>query len=117
METNMTKQWTVTVLAILGLGLLIQGVKAQTSVSSRPKLSAKEVEEMMTTLSNWGRWGKEDQLGALNLITPHKRKQAAAQVTEGVSVSLARELARGSGTNSTPFSHQIVSTGLAAEST
>ena len=42
-------------------------------------------------LSNWGRWGKDDQLGALNLITPAKRKQAAALVTEGFSVSLARD--------------------------
>ena len=27
----------------------------------------------MTTLSNWGRWGPEDELGTLNLITPEKR--------------------------------------------
>jgi hypothetical protein len=31
-----------------------------------------------TSLSNWGRWGKDDQKGTLNLITPAKRKQAAA---------------------------------------
>jgi kynurenine formamidase len=42
-------------------------------------------------LSNWGRWGGDDQLGALNLITPAKRKQAAALVREGFPVSLARE--------------------------
>lgn len=39
--------------------------------------------------SNWGRWGKDDEIGTLNLITPAKRKQAAALVKEGVSVSLA----------------------------
>src|SRR5690242_7924404 len=27
--------------------------------------------------SNWGRWGANDELGTLNLITPAKRKQAA----------------------------------------
>ena len=27
-------------------------------------------------LSNWGRWGKDDQRGLLNLITPEKTKQA-----------------------------------------
>src|SRR5688572_26786577 len=43
-------------------------------------------------LSNWGRWDKEDQKGTLNLITPAKRKQAAALVKDGVSVSLARNL-------------------------
>jgi kynurenine formamidase len=47
-------------------------------------------DKMMTELSNWGRWGKDDQKGAVNLITPAKRKQAAAAVKDGVSVSMAR---------------------------
>src|SRR3989442_413557 len=29
---------------------------------------------------NWGRWRKDDQVGAINLITPEKRIQAAALV-------------------------------------
>jgi hypothetical protein len=44
-----------------------------------------------TELSNWGRWGKDDQKGTINLITPEKRKQAAALVKEGFAVSLARD--------------------------
>jgi hypothetical protein len=28
----------------------------------------------MKELSNWGRWGADDELGAANLITPAKRK-------------------------------------------
>jgi len=32
-----------------------------------------QVEEWMTELSNWGRWGKQDEKGALNLITAAKR--------------------------------------------
>ena len=36
------------------------------------------VDRWMTELSNWGRWGKDDELGTLNLITPEKRLQAAA---------------------------------------
>lgn len=39
-------------------------------------------------LSNWGRWGPDDQRGTLNLITPDKTRQAAALVTEGVTVTL-----------------------------
>jgi kynurenine formamidase len=39
------------------------------------------------TLSNWGRWGKDDLLGTLNLITPEKRRQAGALIKEGISVS------------------------------
>jgi len=48
-----------------------------------------EYERWKKELSNWGRWGKDDQIGALNLITPAKRRQAAALVKEGVSVSMA----------------------------
>jgi kynurenine formamidase len=44
------------------------------------------------TLSNWGRWGKDDQLGALNLITDEKRRQAAALVREGIVISCARSI-------------------------
>jgi hypothetical protein len=44
----------------------------------------------MEEFSNWGRWGQDDQKGAVNLITPAKRKQALATVRKGVSVSMAR---------------------------
>lgn len=39
---------------------------------------------------NWGRWGVNDEVGAINLITPEKRVQAAALVRSGRSVSLSR---------------------------
>ncbi len=42
-------------------------------------------------LSNWGRWGKDDQRGTQNLITPAKRQQAASLVKEGFAVSLERD--------------------------
>src|SRR5262245_64388220 len=48
----------------------------------------------MKELSNWGRWGKDDELGAANLITPAKRKQAVALAKEGVTVSLAHDVAQ-----------------------
>ena len=40
-------------------------------------------------LSNWGRWGPNDQRGTLNLITAAKTRAAAALVRDGVSVSLS----------------------------
>ena len=49
-----------------------------------------EYERWKVELSNWGRWGKDDQLGTINLITPAKRIQAAGLVKDGFSVSLAR---------------------------
>jgi kynurenine formamidase len=48
-----------------------------------------QYERWKKDLSNWGRWGKDDQIGALHLITPAKRKQAASLVKEGFSVSMA----------------------------
>jgi hypothetical protein len=47
----------------------------------------------MTSLSNWGRWGKDDQLGALNLITKAKRAQAMALAKTGVVVTLEKPIA------------------------
>src|SRR5262245_25995434 len=58
--------------------------------SAPPQLvTLAEYERWQGELSNWGRWGKDDELGTLNLITPAKRKSAVALVREGVSVSLA----------------------------
>ena len=54
--------------------------------------SEAQVLEWFESLSNWGRWGDDDQKGCLNLITPAKRKQAAALVQDGVSVSCARPI-------------------------
>ena len=48
----------------------------------------------MKELSNWGRWGADDELGAANLITPAKRKQAIALAKEGVTISLAHDVAQ-----------------------
>jgi kynurenine formamidase len=38
-------------------------------------------------LSNWSRWGADDELGTINLITAAKRVQAAGLVREGITVS------------------------------
>jgi len=61
--------------------------------ASHPLVTKAEYERWQTELSNWGRWGKDDELGTLNLITPAKRKQAAALVKEGVTVSLSSDAA------------------------
>ena len=54
--------------------------------------SEAQVLEWMESLSNWGRWGDDDQLGCLNLITTDKRKQAASLVQDGATVSCARPI-------------------------
>jgi hypothetical protein len=64
---------------------------ASPSTSSHPLTTLTEYERWQKELSNWGRWGKNDELGTLNLITPAKRRQAASLVKKGFSVSLARD--------------------------
>jgi kynurenine formamidase len=70
------------------------------------------LDRWMQELSNWGRWGKDDQLGTVNLITPAKRKAAAALVKEGYSVSLSSDAETvKSADNEFPFGHQMIATG------
>jgi hypothetical protein len=45
--------------------------------------------ETDTLPSNWGRWGDDDELGTLNLITDEVRARAAREARLGRSVSLA----------------------------
>ena len=52
-------------------------------------VTPEQYERWKKELSNGGRWGKDDEIGALNLITAAKRKQAASLVKEGVSVSMS----------------------------
>lgn len=98
--------------------MLISAVSATpgSSIRKRAGLKKEDVDKMMQSLSNWGRWGKNDQLGALNLITPTKRKQAALLATEGISVSLAYNAIKKKAFDSPPFQHQMVETGLLPES-
>ena len=62
---------------------------ASQGAASRPVVTEAQFEAWQTELSNWGRWGKDDQLGTLNLVTPARRRAAMALVKEGVPVSLA----------------------------
>ena len=55
-----------------------------------PLITEAQYDDWLENLSNWGRWGPDDEMGALNLITPAKRRAAAALVQEGITVSLAR---------------------------
>jgi kynurenine formamidase len=57
--------------------------------------SEQEVISWFDSLSNWGRWGPDDEFGTLNLITPDVRKKAAATVTEGVTVSCSWDVPSG----------------------
>lgn len=80
--------------SVQAIFVLASIVLAQFSVAQNhpPMETEADFDRAMEELSNWGRWGDEDELGAANLITPAKRKQAAALVSEGITVSLAHNV-------------------------
>jgi poly(3-hydroxybutyrate) depolymerase/kynurenine formamidase len=60
-------------------------------------------------LSNRGRWGADDELGTLNLITPEHRVRAARLVTEGVSISLSHDYLKERAEDATsPWGHELL---------
>ena len=65
-----------------------QSVDDQAREVSRRELHDRWVDE----LSNAGRWGADDELGTLNLITEKKRRDAQALASRGVVVSLQRPI-------------------------
>jgi kynurenine formamidase len=75
---------------VIAMALALAAPAVQTQVA--PVVTNADVTKWMTELSNWGRWGKDDQKGTLNLITPEKRKEAMRLVRDGISVSLAHSV-------------------------
>ena len=61
-----------------------------------------EVLHYCSALSNWGRWGAEDQLGTLHFITPEKTRRAVGLVREGVTMGPLR-LFNGTGSPLNPI--------------
>ena len=52
----------------------------------------KEVVSMMESLSNWGKWGPDDQRGCLNYITDTVTKNASKLIKTGTTVSCSRPI-------------------------
>jgi kynurenine formamidase len=83
---------------ILAIGVIALGVAgslayAQSQSGARPTMANEaDFRRAMKELSNWGRWGNDDELGAANLITAAKRKQALALAKEGLPISLAHDI-------------------------
>jgi kynurenine formamidase len=100
--------WGLVLAPIVVGASLRPGGAGEPPVAEKKNLTRADIDEMMTSLSNWGRWGKEDQRGALNLITPEKRKQAAALVRDGVTISLAHPAIKEEVESSPAFVHRMV---------
>ncbi len=71
-----------------------------------------QISELLQRVSNWGRWGKDDQRGALNYITDKKRVAASKLVQTGERVSLSRPLpTQPARDNPTPVTHLMIRSG------
>jgi len=74
-------------------------------------MAAADVLALHESLSNWGRWGEDDQLGTLNLITREVTAAAAATVCVGRTVSCARPLdTAAAADNPAPVAHHMIGT-------
>jgi kynurenine formamidase len=71
---------------VAGAAIALEAAPASTDEYPR-NLTSADLERWSMELSNWGRWGKDDQAGTINLITAAKRKAAASLVRDGVCVS------------------------------
>jgi kynurenine formamidase len=92
--------------------LILFTIALSPSSFSQAQLSKAVIDGWMSELSNWGRWGAEDELGTLNFITPQTRVAAAALVKQGVSVSLAHEvLTEAALDNGNPYEHTMTAVG------
>jgi hypothetical protein len=108
--------FTVAVAVFAGISCrpgIDQSRSARTTVApdaANPR-TAEDVDRIMTELSNWGRWGKDDQLGTTNLITPETRRRALAEVREGYVVSMSHNVVKVEQDGVAPFEHKMLATG------
>ncbi len=106
-------------IAVISAAALSVAISAQQPAPVAPLLSPgpsaaryprnlEEFDRMFNEVKNWGRWGKDDQLGAANLITPETRKRALALAKNGITVSLAHApLTEAAPDNPNPFNHTM----------
>jgi kynurenine formamidase len=90
------------------MGSLLMVISSLGAAADPEIVSRAEYDSWRAGLSNWGRWGKDDELGTLNFITAEKKVAAASLVRDGVSVSMALELNKiADEVNTFPFEHEL----------
>lgn len=99
-------------------GVRSQAAQATTPPSNNTRTSKEELQRWMKELSNWGRWGKDDERGTLNLITAAKQKHAASLAKSGQVVPLGHPLVTEKGVDApTPYALQLRSSPTTAIAT
>lgn len=80
-------------LAGLAVVALPTVVVAGAAAASGPRIVTDEdIDRLLPRISNWGRFGKDDQRGTLNYITDDTRRRAASLIRTGRAVPLFREI-------------------------
>ena len=87
-------------------------------VQRKMPMSTKELEALFEDVKNWGKWGDNDERGALNYITPARVAAAAKLIEDGVTVSCSLEFpTRPAPDNPRPAQHMMVVAGDACTET
>jgi kynurenine formamidase len=82
------------------------------STRADPRLTLSEFNELFQAVSNWGRWGPDDQRGALNYLTGERVVAAAALIRTGRTISLSLPLNTHAGIeNPEPADHHMTMLG------
>ncbi len=117
-QRTSSRRLAIAIAAIAGLCLVMlpAHVSSQQGQQFTPHPSTQEPTRLVTLdklkqwekeLSNWGRWGKDDQRGLLNLITPEKTKQATTLVREGKTVTLQINPIKKTGSDTGGFGENV----------
>lgn len=81
------------------------------------RVAPERVAELYEATKQWGRWGDDDQRGALNLLTAERTAAAAALVRDGTVVPCGRPLpVAPAADNPTPAQHHMLRAGDALAS-
>ena len=100
--------WTTLALGAAASAQRGSSEPSRLSTSTRAPRNAAEFDELFQQVSNWGRWGKDDQLGAMNLVTAGQTRRRSALREIGETVSLAHNpLTETADDNPSPFEHTM----------
>jgi kynurenine formamidase len=82
------------------------------SESDQTHVTAEQFAALFRAVSNWGKWGADDERGALNHITPEHVAAAARLVRDGISVTLGWPLnTTAAADNPQPAEHRMTAWG------
>src|SRR5262245_7911710 len=115
MKRTLLRQFPVAVamtavVVTVSTGTSLKGSAAERISSQAPRAprNSEEFDTLFQQVKNWGRWGADDQLGSVNLVTAATRKRAIALAKDGLTVSLAHNpLTEKADDNASPFEHTM----------